>query len=385
MTPCTLTRRSCTVRVSAAFRGARSSASARRRRLAWRREQLPAPQRPPGPARRRAQAHDAPVDVAGRRRAVTAVGPALDRPPGVRRVDAEGRWLIPGLWDQHVHLAQWTLTSQRLDLGRRPLARGRDRAGRRADRRATPTCRSSAGATALRAGTATSRSPSSTRSPARPPVVLISGDGHHAWLNTTALMHLALPVRDSVVCETRVVRGVPAPGHAGRQRRHLARGLPPDARRRPPARASSGMVDFEFGGGPRSGPSGWREGCDLLRVRMATYADAPRRRDRRRPAHRRPAPRLRRPRHDGPAQDHQRRVAQHPDRLVLRAVRRRAPAEHPPGQPNLSGASCASCSPAPHARRPRDRHPRDRRRGRAARRWTRTPPPAPAARSSTPS
>ena len=34
------------------------------------------------------------------------------------------------------------------------------------------------------------------------PVVLIAGDGHNAWLNTTALMHLAMPVRDSVVRET---------------------------------------------------------------------------------------------------------------------------------------------------------------------------------------
>ena len=32
-------------------------------------------------------------------------------------------------------------------------------------------------------------------------MVLIAGDGHHAWLNTTALMHLAMPVRDSVVRE----------------------------------------------------------------------------------------------------------------------------------------------------------------------------------------
>ena len=24
--------------------------------------------------------------------------------------------MIPGLWDQHTHLAQWTLSSQRLDL-----------------------------------------------------------------------------------------------------------------------------------------------------------------------------------------------------------------------------------------------------------------------------
>ena len=33
------------------------------------------------------------------------------------------------------------------------------------------------------------------------PVVLISGDGHHAWLNTVALLFLAMPVRDSVVRE----------------------------------------------------------------------------------------------------------------------------------------------------------------------------------------
>ena len=33
------------------------------------------------------------------------------------------------------------------------------------------------------------------------PIVLIAGDGHHGWLNTTALVHLAMPVRESVVSE----------------------------------------------------------------------------------------------------------------------------------------------------------------------------------------
>ncbi|WP_213815063.1 amidohydrolase [Glaciihabitans sp. dw_435] len=31
-------------------------------------------------------------------------------------VDLQGRWLIPGLWDNHVHFSQWTLGSQRLDI-----------------------------------------------------------------------------------------------------------------------------------------------------------------------------------------------------------------------------------------------------------------------------
>ena len=57
-----------------------------------------------------------PVDVLVEDGRVVEVGPTLHRPEGVEEVRADGRWLIPGLWDQHVHLAQWTLTSGRLDL-----------------------------------------------------------------------------------------------------------------------------------------------------------------------------------------------------------------------------------------------------------------------------
>ncbi|HWI30874.1 MAG TPA: amidohydrolase family protein [Microbacterium sp.] len=32
-------------------------------------------------------------------------------------LDAEGSWLIPGLWDHHVHVVQWSLASQRQPLG----------------------------------------------------------------------------------------------------------------------------------------------------------------------------------------------------------------------------------------------------------------------------
>src|SRR5262249_55536978 len=59
---------------------------------------------------------DRPVDVLVEDGVVTAVGAELDRPAGADELDAEGRWLVPGLWDQHTHLTQWTLVSQRLDL-----------------------------------------------------------------------------------------------------------------------------------------------------------------------------------------------------------------------------------------------------------------------------
>ena len=110
---------------------------------------------------------------------------------GIRSVDLAERWLIPGLWDNHVHFSQWAQTAQRLDLS----AAG------------------SAAAVAdlvadLVAGRAPHLPPRYTLvgfgfrdglwpdAPTRAlldaaagavPVVLISGDLHSCWLNSAAL------------------------------------------------------------------------------------------------------------------------------------------------------------------------------------------------------
>ena len=52
-----------------------------------------------------------PVDVLVEDGVVTAMAQDLDPRRGVEEHDADGRWCAPGLWDQHVHLAQWTLSS----------------------------------------------------------------------------------------------------------------------------------------------------------------------------------------------------------------------------------------------------------------------------------
>jgi predicted amidohydrolase YtcJ len=60
----------------------------------------------------------APVDVSvvdGRIVSVATAGEAA-RGAGVRVVDLDGRVVIPGLWDKHVHATQWALLSRRLDL-----------------------------------------------------------------------------------------------------------------------------------------------------------------------------------------------------------------------------------------------------------------------------
>ena len=212
-----------------------------------------------------------PVDVQVTDGVVTAVGESLERPPGAPEVRADGRWVIPGLWDQHVHLAQWTLSSGRLDLAgaRSPEAALAMVAERVADYPDLPVIgwgHRSAGWE--REVTVSELDAVSGETP----VVLISGDGHHAWLNTVALLHLAMPVRDSVVREAEWFAAYP----------RLATlvgndGTSPEAYRRTMDHAASmgvvGVTDFEFSGGATEWIERWSEGADVLRVRMSTYAE----------------------------------------------------------------------------------------------------------------
>jgi imidazolonepropionase-like amidohydrolase len=47
----------------------------------------------------------APVTVVVAEGRIVAIGPDVRAPAGARVVDGRGKWLIPGLWDMHVHLA----------------------------------------------------------------------------------------------------------------------------------------------------------------------------------------------------------------------------------------------------------------------------------------
>jgi predicted amidohydrolase YtcJ len=48
---------------------------------------------------------------------------ALPGDPGARVVDLDGRYVIPGLWDEHVHMTQWALAANRIDLSGAASAR----------------------------------------------------------------------------------------------------------------------------------------------------------------------------------------------------------------------------------------------------------------------
>ncbi|QBX55650.1 amidohydrolase [Nocardioides seonyuensis] len=210
-----------------------------------------------------------PVDVLVEDGLVTQVGTALAYDGEVH--DAAGAWLMPGLWDQHVHLAQWTMSSSRLDL-----------APARSAAQAVELVAARLEAWPDRPVIGYGHRP--TAWPEEPlvgmldaldtdqPIVLISGDAHHAWLNTTALVHLALPVRQGMVAETEWF------AIFGRLRTILGDdGTGPEAYRRTLEDAAAlgvvGLTDYEFSGGVDDWVARWGEGADLLRVRMATYAD----------------------------------------------------------------------------------------------------------------
>ncbi len=212
-----------------------------------------------------------PVDVLVEDGRVSYVSAHLDPRPGVEEFAADGRWLAPGLWDQHVHLGQWTLASQRLDLA---AARSPEQVLAQVTERLTTLPGVPVIGWGHRPGGWTRDVTVSELDAVSgdTPVVLIAGDGHHAWLNTTALMHLALPVRDSVVRETEWFAVYPRlaslVGNDGTTPEAFRRTLEAAA-----ARGVVGVVDFEFGGSREDWAERWAEGCDLLRVRWATYAD----------------------------------------------------------------------------------------------------------------
>jgi predicted amidohydrolase YtcJ len=210
------------------------------------------------------------VDVRVRDGRVVEVGPGLTADAD-QSYDAEGGWLMPGLWDQHVHLGQWSLSSARLDLApARSAAQAvemvRERLAAHPDAPVVgwghrPTDWDEAPVVSQLDAIETDQ-----------PIILIAGDGHHGWLNTIALHHLALPTREGVVSEGEWFQAY------GRLAAMFSADVTgPEAYRRAMEAALAmgvvGVVDFEFSGGVEDWVARWEGGADLLRVRMATYAE----------------------------------------------------------------------------------------------------------------
>ncbi|WP_125098157.1 amidohydrolase [Leucobacter chromiireducens] len=143
---------------------------------------------------------DAPVDVViehGRIARIAPAGAAARLPGGL---DADGRFLTSGLWDEHVHFGQWAQQSSRFDLGAAESAAEALEllaAGLRADE-AAPGAHPGAEFIAVRARAGAwtagiTRAALDAIAGARP-LLVIGADLHGVWLNSAALAARGLPV-----------------------------------------------------------------------------------------------------------------------------------------------------------------------------------------------
>lgn len=150
---------------------------------------------------------DAPVDVWIEDGILTALTPTgaeseSGRDGPAREVDLDGRWVIPGLWDNHVHFTQWACARRRLDLsGVGSAAEAVDRVLARLS--ASPSHGSpERGEMLVGFGFQDALWPDAPSLPVLDavsgpvPVVLIARDLHCCWLNSAALAvhgHLGHP------------------------------------------------------------------------------------------------------------------------------------------------------------------------------------------------
>lgn len=137
------------------------------------------------------------VHIAGGR--IVDIAPARALPRRGMVIDGGGGWLIPGLWDHHVHTVQWALVAQRTDLG-----------GARSAAEAATTM---AGAPVLADGRRIGTGYRDALWPDAPclgqldaatgdvPTYLINADVHSVWLNSAALRRERLEATDGVLRE----------------------------------------------------------------------------------------------------------------------------------------------------------------------------------------
>lgn len=204
------------------------------------------------------------VFVAGGR--IVDIAPAgfVHRHGGV--LDAAGAWLVPGLWDHHVHAVPWALESQRVALGHTGSAH--EAAAAMADAPVLPDGR--------RVGSGFRdafwpQPPSLDVLDAATgdvPAYLVNADLHSAWLNSAALRREGWRSADGMVREERAFELAGRLGDLGERAVDLAVA---EMARRAASRGVVGIVDMHMVWSGGDWARREAAGIDLLRVEAATY------------------------------------------------------------------------------------------------------------------
>jgi predicted amidohydrolase YtcJ len=183
-------------------------------------------------------------------------------------IDLEGRWVLPALWDHHVHFGQWAMGSRRLDLSPAGSAAEAAALVSRAIAVNPPEPGTVFLASGFRDGLWPDVPSAELLEFGEIPVALLSGDVHSLWTNRAALRMLGRPEEDWWLREqpafdlTRRISAVPV---------DVLDRWALDAARAAAARGVTGIVDFEMEDGPGSWARRFAAGFSGLRVRAAVY------------------------------------------------------------------------------------------------------------------
>ena len=202
---------------------------------------------------------------------VVEVGSNLSAKESEKVIEGNGRWVIPGLWDQHVHMGLWSQSSARLDLSAAKEASEVLEIVKSHIAAAGPGLKSIIGAGFRKSNWTT---PAGTAEldaiTGDIPTVLISGDVHCGWLNTAAYEALGVTPQSDLIEETPwfdIMPGIPAleAGSGSVYEKYT------NAIKAAHAQGIVGIRDYEFADDYDFWPKFVEAGAPKLRVKVAVY------------------------------------------------------------------------------------------------------------------
>ncbi|CAN7178772.1 amidohydrolase family protein [Pseudarthrobacter oxydans] len=200
---------------------------------------------------------------------VARFGADAESPVAARVIDAGGRCLLPGLWDEHVHMTQWALHANRMDLSGAVSAQDAAAVVRSSMPGADPAV------TAVGVGFRDALWPDTPslalldEATGSQPTALVSHDLHSVWLNTAAARRYAVQVDASGL-----LREDPAfalTRELGRLPDAVVDAWVAGAARAAAARGVVGVVDFEMTWNRDPWLRRIAGGFDALRVDAGVY------------------------------------------------------------------------------------------------------------------
>lgn len=205
---------------------------------------------------------------------VHVVGGQVSRTPddSARRIDGQGGIIMPGLWDAHVHMTQWAMTTRWIDVsGTRSAQQAAGVIGEALQRSHHATQQDEV---VVGFGFRDSLWPEPPTAEALDattagrPVVVLSGDVHSAWANSAAIEHFGLRQgegllheQDAFDLQTRLSQVA-----TGTVDRWVA-----EAGRAAAAMGVVGIVDLTMDWTPALWRRRFANGFDTLRVRAGIY------------------------------------------------------------------------------------------------------------------